>query len=50
MHELTSDIMAHYYDMWNTIVTAKVFLLCYDLCIDVCNKQSFGIKCLSNLL
>ena len=40
--------MAHWYDMWNTIVIAINF--CNALCIDVYHSNHCRIKCLSNLL
>ena len=52
MFKVISDVMAHCYDMWNTIITA----------INFCNAKKmncalmfiisnhYGIKCLSNLL
>ena len=52
MFKVISDIMAHWYDMWNSI----------DIAINFCNAKKmicalmfiisnhYGIKCLSNLL
>ena len=42
MFKLISDIMVHWYAMWNTIVMAFNFLQCKenDLCIDVYQKLS----------
>ena len=47
MFKVISDIMAHWYDMWNKYnCYCNLFLQCKenDLCIDVYNKQSLSNK------
>ena len=52
MFKVISDIMAHWYDMWNTIVIAINFcnakkMIC-ELVFIISNQ--YGRKCLSNQL
>ena len=52
MFKVISDIMAHWYDLWNTIVIAINFcngkkMICALMFII---SNHYGIKCLSNLL
>ena len=52
MFKVISDIMAHWYDLWNTIVIAINFcnakkMICALMFI---LSNHYGIKCLSNLL
>ena len=51
MFKVISDIMAHWYEMWNTIVIAISFctgkkMICALMSII---SNHYGIKCLSNL-
>ena len=52
MFKVISDIMAHWYDMWNSIVIAINFcnakkMICALMFII---SNHYGIKCVSNLL
>ena len=40
MFKVISDILSHWYDLWNTIVIAINFYNSKELCIDVYHKQS----------
>ena len=49
MLKVISDIIAHWYDMWNTIVIAFNFCNAKKMICALISNH-YGIKCFSNLL
>ena len=49
MLKVVSDIMAHWFDLWNTIVIAMNLCNARKWCVHWCFSNN-GIKCLSNLI